>query len=124
MSLGAQAVERLQDAVQGWLNVAAAVPPRKRTAVRRCRFTRPAMIILQNGDRLFATSRNISKGGIGLSHDRPLPLGKLKVNVDLDDNRYIQIRANILWCRQLADNSYISGGEFLLMPRADAKVVR
>jgi hypothetical protein len=80
------------------------------------------MVILESGDRLFVRSRDISKRGIGLSHKRALPLGPLKMNVDVGGGGYVQIRAHILWCRQLHDNSYISGARFLAAPTVHAPV--
>jgi PilZ domain len=88
-----------------------------RQRLRRARFSRPAMVILENGEHLFASSRDISKRGIGLSHEHVLPLGKLKMNVDVGGGRYMQVRAKILWSRQLAEGQYISGGEFLAVPK-------
>jgi PilZ domain len=88
------------------------------------------MIILESGDRLFAHSRDISTGGIGLSHSRALPLGPLKMNVDMGGEGYMHIRATIVWCRRICDKSYISGGEFLAPPAmhapawSDEQVVR
>ena len=91
---------------------------------RRSRYSKPVLVILDNGDRLFASSRNISKGGIGLSHEVELPLGNVQINVDVGAGRYMHVRARLVWCRQVADDSYISGAQFLSAPIVCTPLVR
>jgi len=92
-----RAFRRLLSAIEGLIGLTWEKRLQKRLLFRRSRFSRPAMVILESGDRLFACSRNISKRGIGLSHEHALPLGKLRIHVDLDGGRYMQICAKIRW---------------------------
>jgi hypothetical protein len=120
MSPGLRAFRRLRSLVAGFKEPTDEARLGKRRSASRSCLSRPAMIILESGDRLFARSRDISTGGIGLSHGRALPLGPMKMNVDMGGEGYMQIRAKILWCRQLCEKSYISGGEFLAPPAMHA----
>ena len=85
-------------------------------STRRTRFRRDALVIHESGDRFYATSRDISKGGIGLSHDVALPLGKVRISMDVGNGRSMKAQARLAWCQQQDDGSYISGVEFLAVP--------
>jgi PilZ domain len=83
---------------------------------RRTRFRRNALVIHESGDRFYATSRDISKAGIGLSHEVALPLGKVRISMDVGNGRSMKVQARLAWCQQQDDGSYISGVEFLAVP--------
>jgi hypothetical protein len=116
MSVGFRAFRWLPTIVATLIESARANRMGNKRSPRRARLSRPAMVILENGERLFASSRNISKGGIGLSHECELPVGNVRINVDLGGGRYMHVRARLLWCRRGDDNSCISGAQFLSAP--------
>jgi hypothetical protein len=124
MSLRANALTWLPRMIDSFFAFVEIKHIQKRLLLRRSKFNRPAMVILESGQHLFASSRDISKRGIGLSHEGELPRGKLQIKIDLGDGRCLQIRARLVWCRQTDDNSYISGAEFLAVPRVSLPVMR
>jgi hypothetical protein len=96
----------------------------KKLLARRSNFARPAMVLLESEQPLFAWTRDISRNGIGLLHERELPQGKLQIKIDLGDGRCVQIRARLVWCHQTDQKSYISGAEFLTVPSVIGSAIR
>ncbi|HEY1600928.1 MAG TPA: PilZ domain-containing protein [Pirellulales bacterium] len=92
-------------------------------STRRIRFRRDALLIHESGDRFYVLSRDISKGGLGLAHDREMPAGKVRISVDVGNGRAMKAPARLVWCRQSEDGSYVSGIEFLAVPIVHMSIV-
>ena len=59
--------------------------------------------------------KDISESGIGLEHNRPIPIGKIVACRVLDAPIDIpcEYRVEILWQKTRADGTYLSGGRIL-----------
>jgi hypothetical protein len=60
-----------------------------------------------------ASLRDVSSLGIGLAHAMPLERGAAIVKVALESGGFISFRTQILWCKDVGDGSYASGGRLL-----------
>jgi hypothetical protein len=63
--------------------------------------------------QLSAFVRDVSSLGIGLTHDMPLERGEAIVKVPLESGGFISFRTQILWCKDVGDGRYASGGRLL-----------
>ncbi len=57
-------------------------------------------------------TRDLSPPGIGLLHCMPLEAGEIVVHLPLQD-RTLKQRTLIVWCRDVGEGWYASGGRFL-----------
>lgn len=65
------------------------------------------------GSEITVTTRNISTGGIGISHKHPLPFKKAAITLTLPDGSRMTVIVRLLWCRFTSAGRYDSGGRFL-----------
>lgn len=82
---------------------------------RRQPFFRPATVLLENdGRRLFAFTRDLSKEGIGLLHAAEIePTAEVTVEIARRRNKAVRLKVRIEWCCRCADDWYLSGGKIL-----------
>lgn len=72
------------------------------------------VVIHTAGQNIKALTREISRGGIGLTHKAPLERGECHLAATLDDGQLAQIPISVRWCQKLDDEWYISGAMFLI----------
>ena len=82
----------------------------RRRAVRTPCFC-PVMIEL-DGRRFAGFTRDLSPPGIGLLHRMPLDPGEITVHITWPGGTLRQ-RTLIVWCREVGEGWYASGGRFL-----------
>ncbi len=84
---------------------------------RRCevRFPlfRPVSILVEDGRRYSAFSREISAYGIGLIHEFELEPKEVELMISSDQGFSIRVRTRIVWCEPCGEGWYISGGKFM-----------
>jgi hypothetical protein len=79
----------------------------------RFAFFRPVTIYTANGSVLAAFSREISESGIGLVHNRALPVGEVELQISHEQGYFIRVRTRILWCQECGQGWFITGGKFV-----------
>lgn len=89
-------------------------PKWERRAVRRLPYFGPVTLSLQadSRTRFSAFARDISGDGIGLVHCAAVPTGEVVVTLSGEDTP-IQLRTEIVWCRNYGNGWFASGGRFL-----------
>ena len=83
----------------------------ERRSAERTPFFGPAKIEVENHTHP-AFTRDVSLPGIGLLHRLPIEPGEITVHIPFPDGTLSQ-RTLILWCRDVGDGWYASGGRFL-----------
>jgi hypothetical protein len=84
----------------------------ERRSAERVPFFSAATIELKNGDSHAAFTRDISTPGIGLLHRLPIESGEVTVHIPFPSGMLAQ-RTLILWCQEVGEGWYASGGHFL-----------
>lgn len=87
--------------------------PGRRHEARRT-FCRPVSLILDDGKMVVTGfSRDISPSGIGLMHSFALESGEIVVQIPSTEGEPAFFRVEVLWCKRLAADWYMSGGRIL-----------
>jgi hypothetical protein len=84
----------------------------ERRSAERTPFFGRAKIELDNRQYHPAFTRDISAPGIGLLHRVPIDPGEITVHIPFPSGTLAQ-RTLIVWCRDVGDGWYASGGRFL-----------
>jgi hypothetical protein len=84
----------------------------ERRSAERTPFFGPAQIELDNGDVHSGFTRDLSTPGIGLLHPMAIEPGEITVHIPLQSGTLSQ-RTLILWCQDVGDGWYASGGRFV-----------
>jgi hypothetical protein len=84
----------------------------ERRSAERVPFFSATTIELKNGDSHAAFTRDVSTPGIGLLHRFPIEPGEVTVHIPFANGMLAQ-RTLILWCQEVGDDWYASGGHFL-----------
>jgi len=69
------------------------------------------------GDPLAGRLRNISRHGVGLSHDRRLERGLVLLELNIENGEPLRFIADLLWCELQDSGRYYSGGKILELVR-------
>lgn len=76
-------------------------------------FFHPVTVETENRTlKMFALTRDVSPGGIGLLHSAPLKRDAMSLHVLGEDDQAVEMSVDITWCRQCADGWFLSGGRF------------
>jgi hypothetical protein len=82
------------------------------------RLLRPAGGSLQRmGEPLAGLLRNVSRHGVGLSHDRRLERGLVLLELNVENGEPLRFIADLLWCELQESGCYYSGGKILELLR-------
>lgn len=60
--------------------------------------------------KITAYTRDISRNGIGIIHDEPIPGSRVVLKFELLGGETVQLIVDFTWCRYLGDFWYSSGG--------------
>jgi hypothetical protein len=84
----------------------------ERRSAERSPFFAPAQIELADGQCRAAFTRDVSTPGIGLVHRQSIEPGEITLRFAVPDGMLTQ-RTRIIWCREVGDGWYASGGRFV-----------
>jgi len=79
-------------------------------------FFRPVTVVLNDGRRCSAFSRDLSVTGIGLLHDTELLLSEVEVSISTAWGYFVKVQTRIIWCLPCGDGWHLSGGQFVSIP--------
>ena len=79
-------------------------------------FFHSVTVILKDGSRCSAFSRDLSETGIGLMHSADLPLDDVEIRILTGLAYSVNVQTRIDWCRPSDRGWHLSGGHFLSIP--------
>jgi hypothetical protein len=79
-------------------------------------FFHTVTVILKDGTRCTAYSRDLSEIGIGLMHSAHLPLDDAEIRISTGMGYTVNAQIRIVWCRPSERGFHVSGCEFVSVP--------
>ena len=79
-------------------------------------FFHPVTVILKDGTRCSAFSRDLSEIGVGMMHSMPLSLDDVEIRISTGLAYFVHVQARIVWCRLSERGWHVSGALFLSVP--------
>jgi hypothetical protein len=107
--------QQIGQAVMRLLDEARAEEKLDRRAEPRHPFFRPVSIQLASKpeSRFSAFARELSRTGIGLLHNIPLPVGEAQLTVASTRGAALRATVEVVWCRPCGEGWFLSGCRFV-----------
>ncbi len=116
MSIDLENRQALRQSMRSLLSEAREDDAREPSMGTRHPFFRPVSILVSEGCRMSAFSRDLSPQGIGLMHHMPLPLEEVEIRIATGRGYYVKVRTMITSCRPCGEACYVSRGHFMSIP--------